>query len=310
MTALPLNPDRKFDRKTHHSKKWPVVPLWQPEEALYPEENGVRKVIPAKKRKLRAIPTLNRKVWNTIEKNGCWVNAQWPCLVMILIDVGMRKRNLAFREDHKRNLENMMRWMTYNSDAVTGCINVTHLCAEISDLIGVCDSTVYNMIKELFMMGLLDDAPNSGVGIQDVLHGGCLPRTLVLTPLYYELFGIDAKELSEMRAREIVRRQAEALRIKQKYDADASLQKFCHDNILRVWEHRHTQATSSYKIKLADMPPLERLSYISKKLTKRILDMGWSISTDKKTITKMANNLLYRMGLAVRAGNAPSPSPI
>ena len=306
MTITPL----KFDRKTHHSSKWPMASLWYPDEALLePSNDGVRDVMPAKKRQLRAIPTLNRKLWNTIEKNGCWVNAQWPCLVMNLIDVGMRKRNLSFREDHKRNLENMMRWMAYNSDTVTGCINVTHLCAEIGTLIGVSNSTLYYMLKEFFVMGILDDAPNSGVGIQDVLHGGCLPRTLCLTPLYYELLGIDGKELSEMRNREKARRHAEAVRLKQKYDADASLQKFCHDNILRVWEHRHTQTTSSYKIKLADMPPLERLGYISKKLAKRILEKGWNISTDKKTITKMANNLLYRMGLAVRAGNNPSPNP-
>ena len=58
------------------------------------------------------------------------------------------------------------------------------------------------------------------------------------------------------------------------------------------------------------MPPLERMSYISRKLVQRIKDKGWEISLEQKNITKMANNLLSRMGLAVRQITPLYPIPI
>ena len=159
-------------------------------------------------------------------------------------------------------------------------------------------------------MGLLYEPEYSGQSVQDVLHGGHLPRTLCATPLFYELLGINNDELARLRAIEIQRRQIEAAKRQEQYDADFALKTFCQNNILRVWEHRHTQVTSSYKIKLSDMPPLERLSYISRKLVQRIKDKGWEISLEQKNITKMANNLLSRMGLAVRQITPLSPIPI
>ncbi|MGR6862654.1 replication initiation protein [Aliivibrio salmonicida] len=296
---------------TTHSKKWAIAPVWYPDEALgQPDSNGARELIAREHRKIKSIPTLNRKLFNTVEKHGVWLNAQWPCLVYRLIEVGMRKRNLSFRVDHKQNLENAMRWISYHSDAVTGCINVTRLCIEIGKEIKVSSSTISIIMKELVVMGLLYEPEYSGQSVQDVLHGGHLPRTLCATPLFYELLGINNDELARLRSIEIQRRQIEAAKRQEQYDADFALKTFCQNNILRVWEHRHTQVTSSYKIKLSDMPPLERMSYISRKLVQRIKDKGWEVSLEQKNITKMANNLLSRMGLAVRQITPLSPIPI
>ncbi|MGR6863347.1 hypothetical protein ACU5EH_25095 [Aliivibrio salmonicida] len=52
------------------------------------------------------------------------------------------------------------------------------------------------------------------------------------------------------------------------------------------------------------------MSYISRKLVQRIKDKGWEVSLEQKNITKMANNLLSRMGLAVRQITPLSPIPI
>ncbi|MGR6862738.1 replication initiation protein [Aliivibrio salmonicida] len=296
---------------TTYSRKWAIAPVWYPDEALgLPDSNGVRDLIVREDRKIKSIPTLNRKLFNTVEKHGVWLNAQWPCLVYRLIEVGMRKRNLSFRVDHKQNLENAMRWISYHSDAVTGCINVTRLCIEIGKEIKVSSSTISVIMKELVVMGLLYEPEYSGQSVQDVLHGGHLPRTLCTTPLFYELLGINNDELNRLRGIEIQRRQIDAAKRQEQYDADFALKTFCQNNILRVWEHRHTQVTSSYKIKLSDMPSLERMSYISRKLVQRIKDKGWEVSLEKQNITKMANNLLSRMGLAVRQQVLPSPIPI
>ena len=296
---------------TTYSRKWAIAPVWYPDEALgLPDSNGVRDLIVREDRKIKSIPTLNRKLFNTVEKHGVWLNAQWPCLVYRLIEVGMRKRNLSFRVDHKQNLENAMRWISYHSDAVTGCINVTRLCIEIGKEIKVSSSTISVIMKELVVMGLLYEPEYSGQSVQDVLHGGHLPRTLCTTPLFYELLGINNDELNRLRGIEIQRRQIDAAKRQEQYDADFALKTFCQNNILRVWEHRHTQVTSSYKIKLSDMKPLERMSYISRKLVQRIKDKGWEVSLEKQNITKMANNLLSRMGLAVRQQVLPSPIPI
>jgi hypothetical protein len=296
---------------TTYSRKWAIAPVWYPDEALgLPDSNGVRDLIVREDRKIKSIPTLNRKLFNTVEKHGVWLNAQWPCLVYRLIEVGMRKRNLSFRVDHKQNIENAMRWISYHSDAVTGCINVTRLCIEIGKEIKVSSSTISVIMKELVVMGLLYEPEYSGQSVQDVLHGGHLPRTLCTTPLFYELLGINNDELNRLRGIEIQRRQIDAAKRQEQYDADFALKTFCQNNILRVWEHRHTQVTSSYKIKLSDMKPLERMSYISRKLVQRIKDKGWEVSLEKQNITKMANNLLSRMGLAVRQQVLPSPIPI
>ena len=295
---------------TSYSRKWAIAPVWYPDEALgLPDSNGVRDLIVREDRKIKSIPTLNRKLFNTVEKHGVWLNAQWPCLVYRLIEVGMRKRNLSFRVDHKQNIENAMRWISYHSDAVTGCINVTRLCIEIGKEIRVSSSTISVIMKELVVMGLLYEPEYSGQSVQDVLHGGHLPRTLCTTPLFYELLGINNDELNRLRGIEIQRRQIDAAKRQEQYDADFALKTFCQNNILRVWEHRHTQVTSSYKIKLSDMKPLERMSYISRKLVQRIKDKGWEVSLEKQNITKMANNLLSRMGLAVRQQVLPSPIP-
>ena len=296
---------------TTHSRKWAISPVWYPDEALgLPDSHGVRDLIVREDRKIKSIPTLNRKLFNTVEKHGVWLNAQWPCLVYRLIEVGMRKRNLSFRVDHKQNIENALRWISYHSDAVTGCINVTRLCIEIGKEIKVSSSTISVIMKELVVMGLLYEPEYSGQSVQDVLHGGHLPRTLCTTPLFYELLGINNGELDRLRGIEIQRRQIDAAKRQEQYDADFALKTFCQNNILRVWEHRHTQVTSSYKIKLSDMKPLERMSYISRKLVQRIKDKGWEVSLEKQNITKMANNLLSRMGLAVRQQVLPSPIPI
>ena len=160
-------------------------------------------------------------------------------------------------------------------------------------------------------MTVLYEPEHSGQSIQDILHGGHLPRTLCVTPLFYELLGINATELSRLREAEINRRKIEAAKRQEQYHADLALKKYCHHNVLRVWEHRHTQTNSSYKIKLVDMPPIERMGYISRKLVQRIKDMEWNISLDPKDISKMANNLLNRMGLAVKAAElVPGPLPI
>ena len=296
---------------TTYSRKWAIAPVWYPDEALgLPDSNGVRDLIVREDRKIKSIPTLNRKLFNTVEKHGVWLNAQWPCLVYRLIEVGMRKRNLSFRVDHKQNLENAMRWISYHSDAVTGCINVTRLCIEIGKEIKVSSSTISVIMKELVVMGLLYEPEYSGQSVQDVLHGGHLPRTLCTTPLFYELLGINNGELDRLRGIEIQRRQIDAAKRQEQYDADFALKTFCQNNILRVWEHRHTQVTSSYKIKLSDMKPLERMSYISRKLVQRIKDKGWEVSLEKQNITKMANNLLSRMGLSVSQRDRTPPIPI
>jgi len=295
---------------TTHSRKWAIAPVWYPDEALgLPTSNGVRDLLPREYRKVKPIPTINRKLFNTIEKHGVWLNAQWPCLVYRLIEAGMRKRNLSFRIDHKQNIENAIRWIAYNSDAVTGCINVSRLCIEIGEEIKVSSSTISVIMKELVVMGLLYEPKYSGQSVQDVLHGGHLPRTLCTTPLFYELLGINNNELNRLVAIETQRRQIEAAKRQEQYDADFALKTFCQANILRVWEHRHTQTTSSYKIKLSEMKPLERMSYISRKLVQRIKDKGWEISLEKDNITKMANNLLSRMGLSVSLRKRP-PIPI
>ena len=296
---------------TTHSRKWAISPVWYPDEALgLPDSHGVRDLIVREDRKIKSIPTLNRKLFNTVEKHGVWLNAQWPCLVYRLIEVGMRKRNLSFRVDHKQNIENALRWISYHSDAVTGCINVTRLCIEIGKEIKVSSSTISVIMKELVVMGLLYEPEYSGQSVQDVLHGGHLPRTLCTTPLFYELLGINNGELDRLRGIEIQRRQIDAAKRQEQYDADFALKTFCQNNILRVWEHRHTQVTSSYKIKLSDMKPLERMSYISRKLVQRIKDKGWEVSLEKQNITKMANNLLSRMGLSVSQRDRTPPIPI
>ena len=296
---------------TTHSRKWAISPVWYPDEALgLPDSHGVRDLIVREDRKIKSIPTLNRKLFNTVEKHGVWLNAQWPCLVYRLIEVGMRKRNLSFRVDHKQNIENALRWISYHSDAVTGCINVTRLCIEIGKEIKVSSSTISVIMKELVVMGLLYEPEYSGQSVQDVLHGGHLPRTLCTTPLFYELLGINNDELNRLRGIEIQRRQIDAAKRQEQYDADFALKTFCQNNILRVWEHRHTQVTSSYKIKLSDMKPLERMSYISRKLVQRIKDKGWEVSLEKQNITKMANNLLSRMGLSVSQRERTPPIPI
>lgn len=304
--VISTNKAQTFTQLTTFSKKWRIAPTWYPEEALGPKDQyGQREILPLHKRKLRSIPTINRKLFNTVEKHGVWMNAMWPALVMKLIEVGMRKRNLSFRDDHKQNIENTLRWIAYNSDAVTGCINVTKLCIDIGKDIFVSSSTISVIMKELCVMGILYEPKHSGGAIQDVLHGGCLPRTLCTTELYYELLGIKPRELERLRGAEIERRSIEAAKRYEMYDADLALKKYCHDNVLRVWEHRHTQDNSSYKLKISDMEPKERMVYISKKLVKRIKDKEWDISLDPKSISKMANNLLSRMGLAVKLSSLP-----
>jgi hypothetical protein len=296
---------------TTHSRKFAISQIWYPDEALgQPDSNGEREVLAREHRKIKSIPTINRKLFNTVEKNGVWINSQWPCLVYRLIEVGMRKRNLSFRVDHKQNIENAIRWISYNSDAVTGCINVSKLCIEIGKEIKVSSSTISVIMKELVVMGLLYEPEYSGQSVQDVLHGGHLPRTLCTTPLFYELLGINSNELTRLRDIEIQRRQKKAAERQEQYDADFALRVICQNNILRVWEHRHTQVTSSYKIKLSDMKPLERVGYISRKLVQRIKDKGWNVSLEQKNISKMANNLLSRMGLSVRQQDLTAPIPI
>lgn len=282
--------------KANHSRRWTIAPTWHPAESY----NKNQEVIPYQERKLKAIPTLNRKLFNTIEKHGAWVNAKWPCLVHKLIEAGMRKQNLVFRSDHKQNIENTLRWIAYHSDAVTGCINVTRLCIEIGKEINVSSSTISVIMKELVVMGILYEPKHSSHAIQDILHDGRLPRTLCATPLYYELLGIGEDELERLRTFETQRRQAAAAKRYEQYDADIALKTYCQSNILRVWEHRHAQTNSSYTIKIADMEPVARLSYISRKLVQRIKAKGWEVSTDVANITKMANNLLNRMGLSVK----------
>ena len=311
MCLMPHSNTTSLYLTTTHSRKWAISPVWYPDEALgLPDSHGVRDLIVREDRKIKSIPTLNRKLFNTVEKHGVWLNAQWPCLVYRLIEVGMRKRNLSFRVDHKQNIENALRWISYHSDAVTGCINVTRLCIEIGKEIKVSSSTISVIMKELVVMGLLYEPEYSGQSVQDVLHGGHLPRTLCTTPLFYELLGINNGELDRLRGIEIQRRQIDAAKRQEQYDADFALKTFCQNNILRVWEHRHTQVTSSYKIKLSDMKPLERMSYISRKLVQRIKDKGWEVSLEKQNITKMANNLLSRMGLSVSQRDRTPPIPI
>lgn len=304
-----IQPSSRLQLSTSHSSKWHIAPVWYPDEALGEVDatTGVREVLPRAQRKIKAIPTLNRKLFNTVEKHGVWMNSKWPCLVYRLIEAGERKRNLSFRADHKQNIENAMRWIAYNSDAVTGCINVSKLCIEIGSEIQVSSSTISVIMKELYIMGLLHEPEYSGQSIHDVLHGGRLPRTLCVTPLFYELLGVNGHELKRLVSAETARRKKEAAKRNEQYDADFALKTFCQNNILRVWEHRHTQATSSYKIKLSDMKPLERLSYISRKLVERIKSKGWNISLEIENITKMANNLLSRMGLSVSLRNIVNP---
>ena len=287
------------------SKKYKTPPVWHPLESL----NDKGELIPKHKRTTRRIPSINRMVFNTIEKNGVWVYGMWPYLVYRLVDARMRKRNLSFREVHKRNIENALRWIAYNSDAVTGCINVTHLCIEIGKQIGVSSSTISWIMKELVVMGILYEPEHSSQAIQDILHDGRLPRTLCTTPLFYELFGIDNDRLVLMRAEETKRRVRKANDVKKTYDAAIELKKQCQSNILRVWTYRHARSNSSYTIKIENMKPLERMAYISKKLIARIKLKGWDISLNVKNISKMADNLLNRMGLAVKKGNLTPQTP-
>ncbi|WP_023604640.1 hypothetical protein [Aliivibrio logei] len=299
------NDTAPLELRTNHSRRWAIAPVWHPEESL----NADFHVLPYAQRKQKRIPTLNRKLFNTIEKHGAWVNAQWPCLVYRLIEAGLRKYNLSFRSDHKQNIENTLRWIAYHSDAVTGCINVTRLCIEIGKEINVSSSTISVIMKELVVMGILYEPKHSGQAIQDILHDGRLPRTLCATPLYYELLGINNVELNHLRSIETKRRKIEYAKRHEQYDADIALKIYCQSNILRVWQHRHAQATSSYAIKLTDMTPISRLSYVSRKLVERIKAKGWKISTEVHHITKMANNLLSRMGLSVKQSEITTSIP-
>ncbi|MGR6862707.1 replication initiation protein [Aliivibrio salmonicida] len=285
------------------SKKYKTPPVWHPQESL--NDNG--DLIVVSDRKKKHIPTLNRKAFNTIEKNGVWISGLWPQLVYRLIECGMRKHNLSFREVHKRNIENCLRWIAYNSDSVTGCINVTRLCIEIGKEIKVSSSTISWIMKELVVMGILYEPEHSGQSMQDILHDGRLPRTLCTTPLFYEILGIKNDELDRLRSIEIKRREIEYAKRQEKYDAEIALKTYCHSNILRVWEYRHAKTTSSYKIKLADMKPIDRITYISRKLVDRIRAKGWQLNTETVSITKMANNLLRRMGLSVLKSELVSP---
>ncbi len=281
--------------KTTSAKKSNTAPIWHPKESL--DEHLT--VIPRKERVLRKIPTLNRKLFNTAEKNGVWISAKWPFLVYKLIEVGMRKRNLSFRQEHKQNIENTLRWVAYNSDAVTGCINVTRLCIEIGKEIGVSSSTISIIMKELVVMDILYEPVHSGQSIQDIMHDGRLPRTLCATPLYYELLGIHNDELEFFRASEIKRREIKAAKDNKQYSADIALKGYCQSNILRVWEYRHAKSNSSYTIKISNMKPLERLSYMSRKLIERIRKKGWNVSTEEDNIIRISHIQLDRMGLSV-----------
>ncbi|PCS23901.1 hypothetical protein BTN49_0873 [Candidatus Enterovibrio escicola] len=44
-----------------------------------------------------------------------------------------------------------------------------------------------------------------GYGCQDILHAGCLPRTICATPLFYALMGIDNDALKWLRKYETER---------------------------------------------------------------------------------------------------------
>jgi len=290
------------------ARKITIAPLWYPQEWLSDDldQNGFPLPLPKEQRKKLNLPALNNHLVNIIEKNGVWRSAQWPYLVMQLVDAGMRKKNLTFRQVHARNLENVIRYIAFHSDALSGCINFSKLIVEIAPTIGVSTSTMYYMIKELYVMGLLDEAEYSSFGAHDILHGGVLPRTMCATPLFYEVMGISYGQLFEYKEKEITKRKAIAKKKGKPFDPNEELKKICQNNMLRVWEHRHTQQESSYKIKISDMPEVERMSYISKNLVKQIIKKGWQVKTDARTISKMAYNLLNRMGLAPKPKLTPT----
>lgn len=292
------------------AKRIKIAPLWYPKEWLSDEtdQSGHAIPLPKEKRKKLNLPALNTHLVNIIEKNGVWRSAQWPYLVMQLVNAGMRKKNLTFRQVHARNLENVMRYIAFHSDALSGCINFSKLIVEIAPTIGVSTSTMYYMIKELYVMGLLDESEYSSFGAHDILHGGVLPKTMCATPLFYEMIGIDYGQLFKYKEKEIAKRKAIAKKRGKVFDPNEELKKICQNNMLRVWEHRHTQQESSYKIKIRDMPEVQRMAYIAKKLVKRIMDKGWQVRTDAKTINKMAYNLLNRMGLAPKPKSSPIPT--
>ncbi|WP_339377277.1 hypothetical protein [Candidatus Enterovibrio escicola] len=116
---------------------------------------------------------------------------------------------------------------------------------------------------------------------------------------------VDA-ELKRLRTYETERRCENKAK---SYDAEGALRQYCKNNIRRVWEHRHTQKNSSYRVKLSAMTPLSRLAYIAKNLRKRFNAKGWHINTDDRLSIKLANSLLYRMGLGVKVGMDAPPLP-
>ncbi|WP_150138236.1 hypothetical protein [Candidatus Enterovibrio escicola] len=59
-------------------------------------------------------------------------------------------------------------------------------------------------------------------------------------------------------------------------------------------------------MKLSAMTPLSRLAYIAKNLRKRFNAKGWHINTDDRLSIKLANSLLYRMGLGMNAPPLPA----
>ncbi|ATF10215.1 hypothetical protein BTN50_1788 (plasmid) [Candidatus Enterovibrio altilux] len=81
-----------------------------------------------------------------------------------------------------------------------------------------------------------------------------------------ELLGIDSVELGSLRAYELERRSVAAERRQEVYDADVALKQYCNRNVLRVFQHRHTQTKSSYSVAIVGMPALERLAYITKNI--------------------------------------------
>lgn len=241
-------------------------------------------------------PSFNQRIVRIIYKHGAFMSAIWPTLMLRLVEVGLRKRSLSYRPERARNMENLLCWIGYNFDIVTGVFNTNQLLSEICQNIGVSSTTLYDMVKELAIMGIVVDSEFSAAGRADLINGGRLPRTMKVTPLFFELFGISEAEVAKAKRQKITREK----KVNPSYNPLVAEKEWCTSNTYRVWQARHNHlndGSSGYKSVLSAMPFNKRLSYISKHLTKRIMDKKLNIDTSQGVVQKMARNLLGLLGL-------------
>lgn len=238
-------------------------------------------------------PQLIRHAYFTLAKNGAFRSAMWPSLMMNLVEVGLRKRSLSYRKPRARNVENTLRYAATKMEVVSGVINTQALLVRIAKELMISKTTMYEIIRDLCIMGIFEDCEYSSGGAYDLINGGRLPRTIKTTSLFFEILAIDKTTVEQQR--EFTKK--DRAKKGKAFDPKTIERDICRWNTYRVWESRHTQQNSSYRVKLADMAVIERERYIAEQLVKRIKEKKLQIKTTAAMIAKMAKNLLNRMGM-------------